>query len=75
MTTNKTNEHDNTSDTQVKKKRAYQKMTITPIAVVPSGAILAGSVTNQAITVENVTVAEFTDDSSFPTDGFEVNFD
>lgn len=60
----------------MKKKRAYDRMMIAPIALETSQCILAGSVTNQLIEPGEVTVKDFTaDDPSFPTDGFEAKFD
>lgn len=60
----------------MKKKKGYQQMTISRIEVWSESPILVGSVTNQVIEPGKVTVKDFTaDDPSFPTDGFDVNFD
>ena len=59
----------------MKKKRAYDRMMITPIALETSQCILAGSVTDQLIEPGEVTVKDFGDDEPFPTDGFDVEFD
>lgn len=60
---------------ETKKKKTYERMMITPIAVEASQCILAGSNTLQNIEVQEVTVKEFENDTTFPTGGFDVSFD
>lgn len=60
---------------KTKKKRNYERMMSTTIAVEASQCILAGSNTLQNIELQEVTAKTFEDDTSFPTDGFDAYFD
>lgn len=57
------------------KKKAYERLSVSPIQFETSHSILAGSVTLQNIAVQDVKVEEFTEDSEFPSGGFDVGFD
>ena len=56
-------------------KRPYERMRFSPIAIEARQCILAGSNTGENIEIQRVTVKTFDDDPSFPTGGFEANFD
>lgn len=51
--------HNNPADSLTAMRRAYQRMTISNVAVEFSGAVLTGSVTSVSIKVDEVTVEDF----------------
>lgn len=60
---------------QTMKKKAYERLSVSPIQFETCHSILAGSVTLQNISVQDVKVEEFTEDPEFPSGGFDVGFD
>lgn len=56
----------------MKKKKTYEKLMCTPVAVEAPQFILAGSLIQQNVEFKEVNVHEFENDS---LDGFEVKFD
>ena len=60
---------------QTMKKKAYERLSVSPIQLETCHSILAGSVTLQNIAVQDVKVEEFTEDPEFPSGGFDVGFD
>lgn len=59
----------------MRKKKTYEKLSVSRIQVETVYGILVGSITSMNITVQDVKVEEFAKDSDFPSEGFEVNFD
>lgn len=57
------------------KKKAYERLSVSPIQFETCHSILAGSVTLQNISFQDVKVEEFTEDPEFPSGGFDVSFD
>lgn len=59
----------------MKKKKAYEKPSVSRIQFGTEHIILAGSVTLQSINIQQVKVEEFAEDPEFPSGGFDVGFD
>lgn len=73
---NNAESHDSNPSGMTGRRRPYEKMMIEAIEIEPETIILQGSDTARTVSVKNeVKVTEFSEDTAFPTDGFDVSFE